>query len=331
MIDEPIAALRKNRPWWTGRRFRNITPPKVHIGPVRIARWLWSRIRAKPLQVGIDVPHNHILSRDEATDALNKALRSGSDFITWLGHCAFLIRLDKTLVLTDPFLEGNCGPRICRGLERLPMPFDAHDLNPDVVLVSHSHFDHLHGPSIRKLKDKSVPIICPLKVGKRVRKEGFENITELDWFDETDRGGLRITALPAHHYSEMHLSKTLWAGFKLQSKSTGKTIYFSGDTGYSSIFKDYVAAYGPFDAACIGVGCYFMDSPISQAHFVHTNPAEAMRIASEINAKRVFGMHWGTVNGTDENQMEIPSLLQKASVDVNIPAQTLRIGQTVFL
>jgi L-ascorbate metabolism protein UlaG (beta-lactamase superfamily) len=277
-----------------------------------------------------DVPLNHILSPESAREQLKEAFGSGRDFATWLGHCTFLIRLKNDLILTDPFLKGNAGPFFVRGLRRLPMPFDVNEIEPSLILISHIHLDHLHPKSMRGIKNKDTPVICPTNVEGKVHKLGFKNVTPLDWFESVSHQTLGITALPAHHYSEPILSKSLWASFKVKA-TDGKSVFFSGDTGYSAVFKKHVRQHGPFDVGFMGVGSYYNNSPTTQTHLVHTNPAEALQIAKDIRVKKVIGMHWGTARTTDESQKDIPAILKRNSDKTGIPAQTLRIGETIFI
>ncbi|MEP7299010.1 MAG: MBL fold metallo-hydrolase [Burkholderiales bacterium] len=66
---------------------------------------------------------------------------------------------------------------------------------------------------------------------------------------------------------------------------------------------------GSFDIALITVGAYeprcFMSSQ-------HVNPAEAVQIHLDVNAKRSVGIHWGTFELTDESLDEPPKQLAEA-------------------
>ncbi len=71
--------------------------------------------------------------------------------ITWVGHATFLIQVDGFNILTDPvfgsitpFYPRNMQPGI--SLDELP-PID-------LLLISHNHWDHLHGPTLLKLRNR---------------------------------------------------------------------------------------------------------------------------------------------------------------------------------
>ena len=77
-----------------------------------------------------------------------KRILEGGDSITYLGHGTFWIRLRDQNILTDPIF-GDVSIFFRRFA---PFPLAPEELPPiHVVLISHSHFDHLDSDSIRKL------------------------------------------------------------------------------------------------------------------------------------------------------------------------------------
>jgi N-acyl-phosphatidylethanolamine-hydrolysing phospholipase D len=298
-------------------------------------KYLHSRLRVSPPEIGKDVPADFVLGESETLAGFNHAKEASTEALAWLGHCSFLLAIGGTTILTDPFLDGIAGPSWLRGLERIPSPLPPERLpHIDILLQSHAHYDHLHAPSLKRIPVSSdTQVIAPLRVGRKFRRFGYRNITELDWHDVWENDTLRIRALPAIHYSEQMFGWSLWAGFSIESLVTGKRIYFSGDTGYGPIFARDIAAYGPFDVACIGVGGYRVDSYASAAPFVHTNPEEALHAGLEIGAKRLIGMHCGTVRMTDETLQEITKRLGAAAEGTSLEgkARVLNIGETMPL
>ena len=324
--------MKKSEKYWhTKYGFRNpqdCEPGKV--GFINGSRYCWSRIKAKPYVLGSDLPKDHILSREECLRQIQE--HKDTDLITWLGHCAFIIQIDGIRFLTDPFLRGNVVAAV-KSSARLPCPLSFSDLDFDVLLVSHEHTDHFHAASLSQIPSlEEKKAIVPLKVGNKLARLGVTDITELDWFDSITlpKTSLTITAVPACHYSTVPGDHTLWAGFVISSSKSGKKIYFSGDTAYGAFFKKDIAPYGPFDAALIGVGAYYLSFP-SRVNYVHTNPEEAVQIAKDIDAKQLVGMHWGTVNMSDEKQGEIGGRLNIAKTEKEYAGKIvcLKIGQTV--
>lgn len=72
-------------------------------------------------------------------------------------------------------------------------------------------------------------------------------------------------------------------------------------------------------------------SPLSFMQQYHVNPAEAVQIHQDINAKWSFGIHWGTFQLTDEPINEPPQQLHLALQEAKLPLasfETLAIGET---
>src|SRR5437868_178367 len=96
--------------------------------------------------------------------------------------------------------------------------------------------------------------VVPLGLGAYVRPwvGGARTIVELDWWQETAVGALRVTATPARHFSARRIgdrNRTLWCGFALEHRGT--RVYFAGDTAYHPEFGTIGARCGPFDLAMI--------------------------------------------------------------------------------
>ena len=138
----------------------------------------------------------------------------------------------------------------------------------------------------------------------------------MDWYDEIKVNDLKITFLPAVHWSKRSLwdtNKTLWGNFLIEYK--GKKIFFACDTGYGNIYKELGNKYGPIDLTFINIGAYnfFPMSPVKDKSVYHTNPEQALSLARDLKSKKVIGMHWGTVILSLEPIMEPPERFIKNS------------------
>ena len=172
--------------------------------------------------------------------------------------------------------------------------------------------------TIRKFPFKKVKVLLPLKLGKYFKKNGYEDVNEMDWYDEIKiNESLKITLLPAVHWSKRSLTdtnKTLWGSFLIEYK--GKKLLFSCDTGVGNIYKDIGNKYGPIDLTFINIGAYnfFPIMPYKDKSVYHTNPEEALEVAKNLKSKKVIGMHWGTFVLSLEPIME-PPVRFKASAE----------------
>ena len=67
------------------------------------------------------------------------------------------------------------------------------------------------------------------------------------------------------------------------------------------VFRQTGHKYGPIDLALIGIGAY---SPRKLLRSVHASPEEAVEMAKAIGAKAILGMHWGTIELSEEEAFE---------------------------
>jgi len=179
----------------------------------------------------------------------------------------------------------------------------------NLFLLTHNHYDHLSTRTIQRFPYKKAKVLAPLKLGKYFTRNGFSDVNEMDWYDEIKVNDLKITLVPAVHWSKRSLwdtNKTLWGSFLIEYKN--KKIFFACDTGYGNIYKELGKKYGPIDLTFINIGAYnfYPMSPRKDKSIYHTNPEEALNIAQDLKSKKVIGMHWGTVVLSLEPIMEPP-------------------------
>ena len=182
--------------------------------------------------------------------------------------------------------------------------------NIDLFLLTHNHYDHQDMMTIRRFPFKDSKVLVPLKLSKYFKTNGYQDINEMDWYDEINiNKNLKVTFLPAVHWSKRSLTdtnKTLWGSFLIEYK--GKKILFACDTGYGNIYKDLGNKYGPIDLTIINIGAYnfYPIMPYKDKSIYHTNPEEALKIGRDLKSKKVLGMHWGTFVLSLEPIMEPP-------------------------
>ena len=201
-----------------------------------LALWWWAAFGARKEELSPPVPAGHVLPADQALAML--AAHNTEDSLTWLGHAAFLIRLDGRAILVDPFLSEFASPIDGIGPRRYAGPAIAVDQLPpvDVLVISHNHYDHLDLPAIRRLPAKEkIHVVVPAGLGPLLRENGFSDVTELKWGESSRWGGLRIVSVPAVHFSSRGLfdrNQTLWSGYVFESPL--KRVYFAGFAAFDS-------------------------------------------------------------------------------------------------
>jgi N-acyl-phosphatidylethanolamine-hydrolysing phospholipase D len=86
--------------------------------------------------------------------------------------------------------------------------------------------------------------------------------------------------------------------------------------------------FDAFDLAFVTIGTYG-----NRKYGVnnHTNPEEAVMIGKDIKAKTLMGIHWGTIDLSDEDPWEPPGRFKAAAQKAGFPPEDiwiLRIGET---
>lgn len=234
---------------------------------------------------------------------------------TWIGHSTILLQTGGLNVLTDPVFSERASPLQWLGPKRvMPPALPIGELPPlDLVLLTHSHYDHLDKPAVKQLarEHPNARWIVPLGLAAYVRGWGVREIVELDWWQRAEINGVGITATPARHFSARRVgdrNKSLWCGYTLEVGD--HRAYFAGDTAYHPEFREIAARCGPFDLVMMPVGAY---DPRWFMHVVHVNPEEAVQAYTELLASPadtslplMLGIHWGTFRLTDEPMDEPP-------------------------
>ncbi|MEM6395274.1 MAG: MBL fold metallo-hydrolase [Bacteroidota bacterium] len=217
----------------------------------------------------------------------------GAASFIWYGHAVILMRIAGMTVLIDPMLGPNTTPiapfatrRFSEGTLELIDDFPEIDL----LLMSHDHYDHLDMASIDKLKAKTKQYAVALGVKRHLVEWGVEaeRVQEFDWWDSQSYGKLEINFTPSKHFSGRGLRdrfKSLWGGWTFKTESTN--LWFSGDGGYGSHFKEIGRQLGPFDYAFAECGQYNVDWKD-----VHQFPDEAVQGALDARAACAMPYHW---------------------------------------
>ena len=275
-------------------------------------KWSMSKWNKEKKKIKINIPADHVIDKKKVLENLEKL--KNDNYVAWIGHATFLIRLGNTTIITDPVFSKNMGPLIFGPKRYVNPAIDLKEI-PEInlYLLTHNHYDHLDYRTIKKFPHKKTKVLTPLKLSKYFTRNGFDNVEEMDWYDQVQVNDLKITLLPAVHWSKRTLTdtnRTLWGNFLIEYKN--KKIFFSCDTGYGNIYKDLGEKYGPIDLTFINIGAYDF-RPMFEKSIYHANPEEALNIGQDLKSKKVLGMHWGTAVLSLENPFEPPVRFKNAA------------------
>ncbi|WP_246434794.1 MBL fold metallo-hydrolase [Teredinibacter haidensis] len=258
-------------------------------------------------------------------------LPKDSDTVIRLGHSSVFLNIGGKKWLIDPVFSERASPFSFLGPKRFhPTPISLEDL-PDIdgVLISHDHYDHLDEASIKSLARSVKHFIVPMGVDRHLLKWKVpaENIQVLDWWESAKIQNIQITATPAQHFSGRNMldkNKTLWASYVIETPDN--TLFFSGDSGYFSGFKDIGERFGPFALTMIEAGAYDKDWSS-----IHMTPEQSLQAHKDLGGAHMMPIHNGTFDLAFHSWYEplqrISALAKQGGVSLLTPI----MGQVITL
>lgn len=291
-----------------GKKFFN--PSGAHVAGLK-SMVRWARGSRKPWPKHVVRPKIHLPPPPKDDSTLH---------VTFINHVTFLIRTQNWSLITDPHFSLRASPfsilgpkRVCKpGIELSEIP------QIDYQLISHNHYDHMDLKSLKWIQKKYQPkIFAPLKNGDYMAKKGIHGTHEMDWWQSHEVDGLKITLVPAQHWSARSLNDRnhmLWGGFVIEFAK--HKIFFAGDTGYADHFKEINMRLGDMTISLLPIGAY---EPRWFMHKHHMNPEDAVIAHQDLNSQFSIGMHFGTFRltneGIDDPIHDLSAALIKHSVD----------------
>lgn len=340
----PSAQLRAARiassPQSRDGRFLNVEPMVMKVGAM--VQGLFTRSRQS-------VP-SHVLPVVRPSD-VRLTDPAHAPRVTWFGHSSLRLEIGGLDILIDPVWGERASPVSWAGPRRWYAPPTALDdlPLPDVVVISHDHYDHLDQHTIVTLAvrhaqqrtangamqrgSRALRFLVPLGVGAHLEHWGIapEQITECDWWESQQIGGVTFTCAPARHASGRSLldrDATLWASWAITTSA--HRVFYSGDSGMTSLFHDIGERLGPFDLTLMQIGAYGQGWPT-----VHLLPEQAVTAQEALRGRAMLPVHWGLFNLAYHSWDDPIERLQAAHTGSralrDLPLLTPRPGETIGL
>ena len=252
--------------------------------------------------------------------------------VSWVGHATTLIQMYDKIIITDPLFTSTIGMVVKRHV--------GPGLNPallthvDVTLISHMHFDHLSYGSLDELP-KNGTLVFPHGIARYVPDFGFTDTDELKPWATIERDSVRITAVPAQHFSGRYGFDRDWmgdigyTGYVIEYR--GIAVFFAGDTGYNDEFFKEIGRRFKIDLAIIPIAPSSGSGIGSQ---VHVSPLGALSIFKDVGATTMVPIHFGTMLFGSTADPERPLLqLREAAAAQGISDRIvgLKIGEQRIL
>jgi L-ascorbate metabolism protein UlaG (beta-lactamase superfamily) len=182
--------------------------------------------------------------------------------LTWLGHASFRIVVDTDFVIyIDPWdIETN--------------------MTADLVLITHSHYDHLSPEDVGKVRGEATQVLIPPDGASKLPGP----VTQVHRNGVYHVGPVEVHAVAAYSVGKsFHPDSEGWVGYRITTG--GRTIYHAGDTDLIPEMAKIQA-----DVALLPIGgTYTM------------GVEEALRAVSMIKPRIVIPMHFGRIIGSPED------------------------------
>jgi len=208
--------------------------------------------------------------------------------IEFLGHSGFLISTKGERIAIDPYnVSSNVG-------------------KVDLILITHSHYDHCSIKDIRRLVKKGTTVVIPADAQSKVMKIEGVDMQVIEIGDECAFGKIRIEALPSYTLNKkFHHKKEGWLGYLIKINNT--IIYHSGDCDKMPEMKK-LTGYGKKDNNFVAL------LPVSGAYVMAAE--EAAEVALLLNADLAIPMHYGAgVAGTIKDAERFVKLCKESGVN----------------
>ena len=217
--------------------------------------------------------------------------------VTWLTQAGLLFETGKLKMMVDPYLSDSVGKRSPEKHRRIPVCEKYFDADPDVIMITHDHLDHLDPETLEVFLKKATKPITFLASENAFRKlveyGGPHNYVLLAPHSVWSQGGVTFYSVKAEH------SDRCAVGFILDDGK--KTYYVSGDTLYNYDVIDDV-----LDLAPDGVDYAFL--PINGVGN-NMNAKDAADFAYEIGAKCAIPLHYGLFDSLEPAEFDFDDAL----------------------
>lgn len=336
-------------------RYNNIDNVSIDKTLKQFKQWRADRRKKATRDRSYKVPH-----MPPEMDYLHTNREDAS--ITWIGHSTFFLQYEGLNIVTDPVWAQRLAFQRRIGQPGIPIE----DIPPiDIILISHSHYDHMHINSIRKLYRSSTTIIVPAGLKAKMIRKGFRRCHEMHWWETFKVGDVNITFVPTQHWSRRTLMDTNtshWGGYVLEPvhhpilpESTDhpaaerdparSKVHIPAKLNDTDQEVEYVHELLPPTIYFAGDSGYFPGfTEIGRRHKIHvalmpigaydpewfsssqhTTPEEALRAFCDVCAETMIPMHYGTFKLADDTAREALDRLNTERQRLNIEPERVRV------
>lgn len=204
--------------------------------------------------------------------------------VTYIGHATVLVDIGRIRVLTDPLLRNRV--LFLQRHGRNPAPELLAERPPDIVLLSHLHYDHADLPSLRRVSPETT-IIAPKGSGKYLERWTGIEVHEVVEGDRVQVADVEITALPADHGQSHSIPRPMEAclSYVIQNHLS---VYFAGDT---DLFDEMHNVGQEFDLDIALLPVWGYSHRVGAGHLTPLTAAQALQ---RLRPRVAVPIHWGS-------------------------------------
>jgi L-ascorbate metabolism protein UlaG (beta-lactamase superfamily) len=161
------------------------------------------------------------------------------------------------------------------------------DRPPDIVLLSHLHYDHTDLPSLRRLPPTST-VIAPRGSGKYLERWAGVQVHEVTEGDKLQISDVEVSVLPAEHGWGVSIPRPMTTCLSYVMRNH-LSVYFAGDTDLFEGMHD-VGSEFDLDLALLPIWGY--------SHRVgtgHLTPMTAAQALTRLRPRIAVPIHWGAL------------------------------------
>ncbi|MGZ9586864.1 metal-dependent hydrolase [Paenibacillus marinisediminis] len=193
--------------------------------------------------------------------------------VTFHGHACVEIQTSTHKLLIDPFLTSN--PKAV---------YSADELNPDYILLTHGHGDHIEDAAAIAKRCRAT-VISIVELADYMSGQGVSSTIGMNLGGGAEFPFGLLKWVPALHSSSIEVDgRNVYLGNPagIVLKLEDITIYHAGDTALFSDMKLVGERYQP-DLAILPIGSFFT-----------MDPQDALLAAQWVRAKHVVPVHFNT-------------------------------------
>ncbi|MEH7254812.1 metal-dependent hydrolase [Neobacillus niacini] len=224
--------------------------------------------------------------------------------VSYHGHSVVQIQISGKRIIIDPFIRGN---------QLTDLRVD--DINPDVILLTHGHNDHV-GDTVELAKKSNGLVIANHELSTYLGWQGVKTHgMHIGGAHQFDFGKVKLTQ--AFHGSsyETANNELVYCGMPagILFMAEGKTIYHAGDTGLFSDMK-LIGERHHIDLAFLPIGDNYT-----------MGPEDAAYAAKLLGAETIVPIHYNTFPPIKQDPAHFIDMLENKNGKVLQPGEFIEL------